>query len=959
MAHRREEVYNVKLAELLQVRGATDAEAEQRHGSDMPDVLFEWFGLSAVLEAKYDEPGAGAQVAGQLEERLAAGFGSLGVGLLYPLTLKTATGDVGYALDPAVLRVQLSAIGRAPGPWHEVAGVEGLVAVLDQARAALIDDDALKVAVDLLSQAVDSMARAVAAQTGHADQIVRMVTAETMGAGAAPVSNEEREAAFRVGALSVINAAMLQMVLCDRDPKVPKIVRTTPDRQRKALLTGWRVVLAHDYRAVFEIAFGVLDTLGDSDDRLGATLVAMLDQAQQIVAKGVFGRHDLVGRVYHGLLTQQKFLATYYTSVPAATLLAALATRPEAWPSVDWASDPSEFGFRLADPACGTGTLLAASLGALRRHYASARRQAGKAVDGSELGRRLIEDNIYGFDILAYAVQVCASTLLLSSPGTIVTRSQLYQLPFGGAHGHLGSLDLLFGSAQGSLFGAWGDSITVDGVAGKNVLISTPEVDLVIMNPPFTRTQGGSRLLGSLDPDEWPTARKNLDRLAARPDVEGRVVAGLGALFIPLAHRMVREGGRMAFVLPKTMLTGTQWDRTRKLLADNYHVERIICSHEADHWNFSDSTQLAEVLLIARKLAAGEDRSSYETTWVQLTKNPNNPIDALGIATALQRLGNPGPHGGEIALGSGLFSSFGHAFTRPAPIDDSPWRHATFASSALDLAATAMFDGVSVPMPRIPHSVAIPLRKLGELAGIGPDRARLHDAFVRSSADSGYACLWGHDSKTDTGLTDKPNTWLVPSTKRPADHARRYAAELWEGSGRLMVAERIWLLTYPTAAILMSEKALANTMWPVRLNDDDEDVYKILTLWLNSTLGLIAWIAVAEETRGPWLSMKKNKLLDLPVLDVAKLGAPARAKLLKCWNAVHEAKLSAISKLGTDPVRRAIDTAIVAAIGIPEDGMNGLQSQFAAEPRLLPPAPRTKASKAQKPEPYEVLSLFG
>ena len=58
---------------------------------------------------------------------------------------------------------------------------------------------------------------------------------------------------------------------------------------------------------------------GDSNATLGVTLQNALRQAKAIVKKGVFGRHDLVGRIYHSLLADQKFLATYYTSVPGAT----------------------------------------------------------------------------------------------------------------------------------------------------------------------------------------------------------------------------------------------------------------------------------------------------------------------------------------------------------------------------------------------------------------------------------------------------------------------------------------------------------------------------------------------------------------------------------------------------------------------------------------------------------------
>jgi hypothetical protein len=235
------------------------------------------------------------------------------------------------------------------------------------------------------------------------------------------------------------------------------------------------------------------------------------------------------------------------------------------------------------------------------------------------------------------------------------------------------------------LFGAWGDTVSIDGTTSRSMLISMPEVDLVIMNPPFTRTQGGSRLLGSLDPETRPRARANLSRLGARSDIEGRIVAGLGSLFIPLADRMIRPGGRMAFVLPKTMLTGTQWDRTRGLLSDTYHVEYIVCSHETDHWNFSDSTDLAEILLVARKPRVGEDLGDASTTWVQLSRNPDNAIDALGVATAILQARDTGADGVPIRLGGTLFSEFGQAFTRPAPKSQEPWRHATFANGQLDL----------------------------------------------------------------------------------------------------------------------------------------------------------------------------------------------------------------------------------------------------------------------------------
>jgi hypothetical protein len=953
MAHRREEVYNVTLAELLREQGASKVEAEQRHRNDMPDVLLEWFGLPAVIEAKYDDPAAAGTVTAQMVDRLGAGFGTLGLAIIYPAELASSTTPPAAALDAAVLRIRLAAAGRKPGPWREVTGAAGVSALLDQARATLVSDDELADAVQLLSAAVDALARVFAGQPGHADELVRLVTADEAAGKATP---GEREAAFRIAALALITATMVQVVLSDQDPKVPKVPEATADKQRAELLRTWQLVLDHDYGAVFEIAHAVLSTVGDVDPRLGATLLSMVRHARDIVAKGVLGRHDLVGRVYHSLLAQQKYLATYYTSVPAATLLAALATEPSLWPDVDWSANPDKFAFTFADPACGTGTLLGAALSAVRRHCAKARLAAGKTIDSVQLGRRLIEDNIVGYDILAYAVQVCAATLLLITQGTSVTRSRLAQLPFGGTEGHLGSLDLLLGDAQGALFGAWGHTVSIEGKTERNVPISLPEVDLVIMNPPFTRSQGGSRLLGSLDPEDFPLARANLKRLAARMEKLGRVSAGLGALFVPLADRMVRAGGRMAYVLPKTMLTGAQWDRTRGLLAHEYHVESVVCSHETDHWNFSDSTQLAEILLVARKWKVGEERAAAQTKWLQLRDNPDNAIDALGVATALL---NESHHdrGAELKLGGGLFDVAGEVFSRPAPVDSQPWQSAIFYKEQLLRAAESLSVG-ALQLPRAAKPIPIPVRALGEMGRIGYDRRDITDAFEVVSTPSGYPALWGTDADFVRSLSHAPNAELSPRRKPAKGRHRKAAEPVWAGAGRLLLAERLWLMTMRCSAIVTAKRCISNTWWTVNLATDDPDDDRILAVWLNSTLGLLMWVYTAEETRGPWMAVKKNKLVDMPVLDPAKLSVVARKHLLDCWDQVKEEPLAAIAKVAADPVRAQIDAAVAKALAVPADGLEALRQLFSGEPRLQPSERPDKKRRKESTDGQELLALF-
>lgn len=93
--------------------------------------------------------------------------------------------------------------------------------------------------------------------------------------------------------------------------------------------------------------------------------------AGRLPGMGAVGRHDLAGRIFNELITERKLLAAFYTSIPAATLLAGLALTPELWPGVDWNDAEKLRRLRVVDPACGTGTLLMAACQQIVRNRAT------------------------------------------------------------------------------------------------------------------------------------------------------------------------------------------------------------------------------------------------------------------------------------------------------------------------------------------------------------------------------------------------------------------------------------------------------------------------------------------------------------------------------------------------------------------------------------------------------------
>lgn len=120
-----------------------------------------------------------------------------------------------------------------------------------------------------------------------------------------------------------------------------------------ALEKAWGMILAIDYRPIFETALTVITApYSDTNFKSAVATIAKAANAASSEATGL--RHDLVGRVFHRVLDTAKFDGSFYTSTAAASLLAGLAIRAGTPPD-----DLREM--RVIDPACGTGTLLMAA----------------------------------------------------------------------------------------------------------------------------------------------------------------------------------------------------------------------------------------------------------------------------------------------------------------------------------------------------------------------------------------------------------------------------------------------------------------------------------------------------------------------------------------------------------------------------------------------------------------------
>ena len=928
----REEAVNTLLAQLLREQGIS-ARAERRSRNSTPDVRVTLkTGDNVLLECKWHD--SVGLLENQLDTRLQQFPDALGViGVLYPEGLK-------YLDDT---REGLENAGDLEWWVHGSRGVANAdrrshfgspADIADQLRMLPLEPegtDRVIGAAHVIEHAVEQSAVNLATHARIARR-VRDVIAQTD-------QENDRAKALRIGCLVVFNALAFHLRLASANDDVPTVAEAWRDGI-PGLFRTWRYICdTIDYVPVFDLAAGILDILIDGPADLHEPVLSPLLKAIEDTRR--LEGHDLSGRLFHTLLTDAKFTGAYYTSVPAATLLTRLVFHN--WPSgVDWSDHEFPASLNVADIACGTGTLLMAVAGeAERRHTESGGQNA------AALHKAMVEQALHGYDVQLSAVHFAATSLAMLNPDIQFDRMNLYVMPLGadGDDISLGSLDFL-GESQAAVqyslspsdLGAGGRRIRDAGrVYGggpqgtqQEELATLPDLDLAIMNPPFTRSVGGNLLFGSLPAPERRRLQDELSRrLRSRP---ATATAGLGAAFVAAASPKLRAGeGRLALVLPATVCTGPSWQQTRSLIERDFALDMVIVSHDPQRWNFSDSTDLSEALLIATRRPAGNGAKSDErrTTFVSLWRNPDGVLDAHRAAQAIADARPADIEASGVALLEVDGQHVGELASIPeAKLLGSKWAGVQFARADLTRSALSLLNEGRVWVPGETVAGAVPLCPLGELGEIGPDRRRLVDGFERTTSHTAYPMVEGHDTEQRKSLTCSPDSYLSPLAIPKGGQRPGYGDHLWQQAGRLLVAERLWLETTRVIAMRTETRVLSNVWWPVRIEDISHE--KAMAVWLNSSLGTLTVLAERTSTRGGWVAAKKADLERLQVLDPRAIAQSQLSSLSNLFDNMSEDEFERLPAMGECPTRRRLDEGISEILGLPD--LDGLRRLLASEP---------------------------
>ena len=625
---------------------------------------------------------------------------------------------------------------------------------------------------------------------------------------------------------------------------------------KRRLIVVWGEILKVNYWPIFSIASLLLEEV--ETPIVPRLMERLLETASSLASLGATTYHDLTGRMFQALIADRKFLATFYTLPPSATLLAELAVERLR---VDWSNKDSIEALRIADFACGTGALLSAVQRAIYRRY---RRTGGNDLD---LHRALMECTMIGMDIMPAATHLTCSMLSSAHPRDKFGKTNIHTMPYGiddARRTHIGALDLLNVEQGYSLF-ATGESIggqESDTRSEHAVSVKRESCDLVIMNPPFTRpTNHESRHSDIPIPsfagfntsrDEQKAMSKKLKR--AKKNF-GHGNSSLASNFMDLGHRKLKDDGVLALVLPFALARGKSWLRARSMLEKHYSDIHLVSIATTGSTNraFSADTGMAECLVVATKRSATKPCTMFSN----LETRPVSLLEAI-VASKNAK---------DTAIVGDLRNA-GAAGVRSASV----------------IEAAQSLQAGRLLLPRQARGIELPITALGAVAdrGLvhrdingGPTDRNKTDApargpFVKRPIRPGevptYPMLWAHSANRERRFVVQFDSCGDP---RRDDETR--AIERWERSASRLHANLDFRLNSQSLAMCLTpEKCLGGRAWPNVIPHNERDEIPLL-LWGNSTLGLLMhWWKGSRQQAGRSITTI-TAIPDLPVLDPSAL----------------------------------------------------------------------------------------
>ncbi|MCY3541897.1 MAG: hypothetical protein OXH31_08350 [Gammaproteobacteria bacterium] len=969
VGRRTEPSVNEDLAAVLndKLSWTVTAQLVDAHQSGIPDIVISEQGRATV--ALENEINPAQTVRKDAESRLGTSIGSqkitnvveLRTSELYRELLTSNDARDYVHRDPDFRYALLSGLNsneyvRFPTNGYLRGNIDDLTSFI---RAAGVPSETLNRAINILEKAVSTgvehLAKVVDQSSATMQELAELLCQDFD----AEVVDQRRKTvgqALGIVATIILNAMAFQQQLAGIH-NIESIARMrSADRlNQSGFLVEWQKILDINYWSIFALAKRLLESI-----RIPVLadqfVLDMASSSEKLASLGLHESHDLAGTVFQRFIVDRKYLASFYTRTESATLLANLALPAQI--------DPAEYlNFKMADFACGTGTLI---------HAAYSRASVLNQLSGGDsraCHKQMIEKNIVALDIVSSAAHLTASMLSSVFPSEPYENTNVMIPRYGADDDNtknwedvaLGSLELI--RAESKFKQLFPSQVQYTQISGRrvsdadlDVTIDRESYNLVIMNPPFTRA--------AADWDHTERAVKQYRGLGTTQRVQDLMAqrqrklfrstcfdgyAGLASAFPAIADAMLRNHGCMAFVLPFTSLCGARWRKFREMISKNYGNTRVISISQPidSRRSFSADTDMAECLLIATK---GEDNKSC--TFVNLYERPASSMVAAEIARAIRDLevqdvnerlsgGTPVILGDEVVgvainVRSQELETFG-----PAGIKDL----------LISQVIHSLREGV-LRLPLLESSINIPIAKVGLIAQLGLNAANIAGGSTaafrktpRSKLGTFYPMIWLREGKRDTSMVLEPDFEGVVQNEARLQNV--WSTRSWAHFG-----SNIRVNSQALAACFTEDESLGGSGWP-NVKFGDRRMETAFVLWSNSTLGLLlTWYFGPRQYAGR-VRHGLETYAHVPTLNVRQLGKDRLNAFVEVFEEFRLLNFEPMHLAYRDPVRIRLDRAVlVDCLGLDEgvlEPLDILRRRWCGEPTVY--ANRRDGIEHEREEP--------
>lgn len=677
----------------------------------------------------------------------------------------------------------------------------------------------------------------------------------------------------------------------------------------RTIISEWRRTERDGGAPVFGPAVDALERMGESAGKA----VAHLQTAADTISDAGPDRAARLGAdLLPSMSADRQTAAEYYTREAVAGLLAGLVISEDDMP--DWSDDSIFQRYRLADLACGTGTLLRAGFERVRALHES---RGGTRATAARLHRDAVRSGITGVDVYPAAAHMAASSLAAVMPQEWGGETAIGWMGVGGPEGYTGSIELA--GADHMPDAGMSGRVATGPAARRPVSIPDRSCDWIIMNPPYSRTRIGRAAfdIAGLSASERARCQGRWrDLIHGEP---ARKTAGMAATYVVIAGKKIKPGGRMGFVLPVSASSVEAWSDTRHYIERNFtDILAVAVGGRRSGDSLSEDTSIGEMLLVAKKLEEPRAAASpihCATLYCHPAGTGEAGEVARAMSSALNRMKESGAETYPIIIGS----EAGHIYKMMPDGRGSPWSPLGVMDMRLARAAIHAARGRFCPLDGASVPFAARMAPMREVFGIGPTHHMIGHrpgklplgAFEIVDGRGADMFMWTASSKRQTGLVMEPTHTGRAGSGPGADRER-----MRQQSSTLFYTRRIGWNGQRLLAASTAKPCMGGNAWTALMHDDTR-VLRAAALWFNSTLGMLVHWTQGQRTQSGRSNTEMRALKEIPCPRFCELDGHILDAASDAFAALSECALLPASRSYEDPVRREIDVAVCSMMGLP------------------------------------------